>query len=255
MICFTEVRFTKNLIPSRSPQRTGLFQPFPSLQRSPRPASVPSSLSTKDQSLCKANHKDKRLLLALQNNGSQYSTLKWSQEVAHTFSQWFSHGTITNHTWVALSCLISVLWHLWGFNVYRSVSLVDRSEYPTLVYDMDQWIFLNGLVGVDFIALNHPYSRYGASAKICTSGRSRLGPKRSATLQWSDLTLQWLSLTTQWLDQRLSSLGDDSQTVYPWFRTVRASSKNPSSQLITFGLKQINKDTRSTNYSRTVHDL
>jgi hypothetical protein len=44
---------------------TGLFQPFPSLQWSPRPASV-LSLSTKDQSLHKANHKDKGLLLALQ---------------------------------------------------------------------------------------------------------------------------------------------------------------------------------------------
>jgi hypothetical protein len=31
---------------------------------------------------------------------------------------------------------------------------------------------LNGLVGVDFIALNHPYSGYGASTKICTSGQS-----------------------------------------------------------------------------------
>jgi hypothetical protein len=65
----------------------GLFQPFLSLQRSPRSASVPSSLSTKDQSLRKANHKDKGLLLALQNNGSRYSMLKLSQEVAHTFSQ------------------------------------------------------------------------------------------------------------------------------------------------------------------------
>jgi hypothetical protein len=59
----------------------GIFQPFPSLQRSPRPASVPSSLSTKDRNLRKANHKDKGLLLALQNNGSQYPTLKLSQEV------------------------------------------------------------------------------------------------------------------------------------------------------------------------------
>jgi hypothetical protein len=105
-------------------------------------------------------------------NGSQNSTLKWSQEVAHTFSQWFSQGTITKRTRVALSCLISLLWHLWGFDVHRSVALVDRSEYPTLVYEMDQWILLNGLVGVAFIALNHPYSRWGASARNCTGGRS-----------------------------------------------------------------------------------
>jgi hypothetical protein len=31
--------------------------------------------------------------------------------------------------------------------VYRSVALVDRSEYPTLVYEMDQWIHLNGWLG------------------------------------------------------------------------------------------------------------
>jgi hypothetical protein len=48
--------------------------------------------------------------------------------------------------------------------VYRSVALVDRSEYPTLVYNMDQSINVNGLVGVPFIASNHPYSRYALLA-------------------------------------------------------------------------------------------
>jgi hypothetical protein len=56
--------------------------------------------------------------------------------------------------------------------VYRSVALVDRREYPTLVYEMDQSMLVNGLVGVAFIALNHPYSRWGASARKCTGGRS-----------------------------------------------------------------------------------
>jgi hypothetical protein len=31
---------------------------------------------------------------------------------------------------------------------------------------------MNGLVGVAFIALNHTYSRWGASARNCTGGRS-----------------------------------------------------------------------------------
>jgi hypothetical protein len=31
---------------------------------------------------------------------------------------------------------------------------------------------MNGLVGVAFIALNHPYSRCGASDRNCTGGRS-----------------------------------------------------------------------------------
>jgi hypothetical protein len=33
-------------------------------------------------------------------------------------------------------------------------------------------ILVNGLVGVAFIALNHPYSRWGASARKYTGGRS-----------------------------------------------------------------------------------
>ena len=55
--------------------------------------------------------------------------------------------------------------------MYRSVALVHRSEYPTLVCEMDQLMLVNGLVGVAFIAFNHPYSRWGASARNCTSGR------------------------------------------------------------------------------------
>jgi hypothetical protein len=85
--------------------------------------------------------------------------------------------------------------------VYRSVALVDRSEYPTLVYDMDQMNYMNGLVGVAFIVLNHPYSRWGASSRNCTADGLRLGPGRSATLQWSILTSQRIHLT----DQRLSA--------------------------------------------------
>jgi hypothetical protein len=33
-------------------------------------------------------------------------------------------------------------------------------------------MLVNGLVGVAFIALNHPYSCWGASAKKCIGGRS-----------------------------------------------------------------------------------
>ena len=39
MICFTEVRFQRTLSLLRWSQRPGLFQPFPSLHRSQRPAS------------------------------------------------------------------------------------------------------------------------------------------------------------------------------------------------------------------------
>jgi hypothetical protein len=56
--------------------------------------------------------------------------------------------------------------------MYRSVALVDRSEYPTLVYEMDQLISMNGLDGVAFIALNHPCSRWVTSARNCTGGQS-----------------------------------------------------------------------------------
>jgi hypothetical protein len=40
MICFTEVRFLKTYSPLRWSQRSGLFQPFPSLKRSLRPSEL-----------------------------------------------------------------------------------------------------------------------------------------------------------------------------------------------------------------------
>jgi hypothetical protein len=45
-------------------------------------------------------------------NASQNSTLKWSQDVAHAFSQWFSQCIRAKLTRVALFCLIALLWHL-----------------------------------------------------------------------------------------------------------------------------------------------
>jgi hypothetical protein len=83
----------------------------------------------------------------------------------------------------------------------------------------------------------------------------RLGPKQSATLQRLDLTMQRLCLTTQRLDQQLSFLGDDTRTVCPWSQTVRAGSKNPFAQLVTFRLNQTFTCERSVNYSGTVRPL
>jgi hypothetical protein len=40
MICFTEVRFLQTYSPLRWSQGPGLFQPFPSLKRSPRPSEL-----------------------------------------------------------------------------------------------------------------------------------------------------------------------------------------------------------------------
>jgi hypothetical protein len=45
MICFTEVRFLQTYSPLRWSQRPGLFQPFPSLKRSPRPSELPFLIS------------------------------------------------------------------------------------------------------------------------------------------------------------------------------------------------------------------
>jgi hypothetical protein len=57
-----------------------------------------------------------------------------------------SHIPFHKHAQVALSYLIFFR-HLWGFDVYRSVALVDRSEYPTLMYGMDKWIIWMGWLG------------------------------------------------------------------------------------------------------------
>jgi hypothetical protein len=86
-------------------------------------------------------------------------------------------------------------------------------------------MLVNGLVGVAFIALNHPYSRWGASARICTGGQS-------ATLQRSILT----SSTDTYDRSTAICLGDTMRTVHPWSRTVRASFIIPSAQLVTFRL-------------------
>jgi hypothetical protein len=40
VICFTEVRFLQTYSPLRWSQRPVLFQPFPSLKRSPRPSEL-----------------------------------------------------------------------------------------------------------------------------------------------------------------------------------------------------------------------
>jgi hypothetical protein len=42
VICFTEVRFLQTYSPLMCSQRSGLFQPFPSLKRSPRPSELSS---------------------------------------------------------------------------------------------------------------------------------------------------------------------------------------------------------------------
>jgi hypothetical protein len=45
VICFTEVRFLQTYSPLRWSQRPGIFQPFPSLKRSPRPSELFSSIN------------------------------------------------------------------------------------------------------------------------------------------------------------------------------------------------------------------
>jgi hypothetical protein len=85
--------------------------------------------------------------------------------------------------------------------VYRNVALVDRSEYPSLVYNMDQWINLNGLVGVPFIASNHPYSRYAMSA-CSTHGRRSVAWARTVHDPLNGRfwhRSQQIHLTDQWL--------------------------------------------------------
>jgi hypothetical protein len=82
-----------------------LFQPFPSLQRSPRPMSVSSSLSTKDQSLRKANHKDKRLLLALHECESKLHAQMITRGSTHFLLRILIRHYRSTHT-SSFSCLI-----------------------------------------------------------------------------------------------------------------------------------------------------
>jgi hypothetical protein len=110
---------------------------------------------------------------------------------------------------------------------------------------------VNGLVGVAFIALNHPYSRWAHLLEIALADGPRLGPGRSMTLQRLILT----SSTDTSNRSTAICLSDTTRTVRPWSRTVRTSSKIPFAQLVTFGLNQVFTCGLSVNYSRTVHAL
>jgi hypothetical protein len=91
-------------------------------------------------------------------------------------------------------------------------------------------------VGVEFIALNHPYNRWAHLLEIALADGPRLGPGRSATLQWSILTSSTNTSDRSMVRSTVICLGDTMRTVCPWSRTVRASSVIPFAQLVTFGL-------------------
>jgi hypothetical protein len=249
VICFTEVRFIKNLIPVEESTKNGSFSTL---------SLSPTVTKTGECSFLFLNKRPKYLqgqpqwqgaLTSFTMNGSQNSMFKWSQEVAHTFSQWFSQGTIANHTVEALSCLFSLLWHLWGFDVYRSVDLVDRSEYPTLVMIYGSVKQCEWAGWVPFIASNHPYSLCQVCLFCALADGPRLEPGQSATLSTigSDISMDTLDIPMA--RSTTICLSDITQMVYPWSWTVRTSSKNPFAQLVTFELKQINTGGQSTNYS------
>jgi hypothetical protein len=66
---------------------------------------------------------------------------------------------------------------------------------------------MNGLVGVAFIASNHPYSRYGASARNCTGG---LSAARAQTVH--DPPTVRSDITTVMSDNPMAR----SMVVFPW---------------------------------------
>jgi hypothetical protein len=104
MICCIEVRFTKSLL-LIDDSTTVLFQPFFSLSNVTKTNWSFLLCQSRDLSLHKAFHKDKRLSLALQMNGNQNFTHKWSQEAAHTLFLCILIRTITQRR-VVISCLI-----------------------------------------------------------------------------------------------------------------------------------------------------
>jgi hypothetical protein len=117
-----------------------------------------------------------------------------------------------------------------------------------------KWIneYLNGLVGVAFIALNHPYSRWGASARNCTSGRSAARARTVCNPPTADLTSSTDTSDRSMARSTAICLGDTMRTVRPWSWTAGVSSIIPLAQLVTFGLNQVFTCGWSVNYSRTV---
>jgi hypothetical protein len=95
--------------------RTSLFQPFPSLHRSPKDRRA--LLLLKDHSRSRKDHHTLWCLLlaftSLQNFGGSSMRVKTPRandhkDVAHTISQWISQGTSAKLNWVALFCLLSL---------------------------------------------------------------------------------------------------------------------------------------------------
>jgi hypothetical protein len=116
-------------------------------------------------------------------------------------------------------------------------------------------MLVNGLVGVAFIALNHPYSRWAHLPEIALADGPRLGPGRSATLQRTILTSSTDTSDRSTARSTAICLGDTMRTVRPWSRTVLASSIIPFAQLVTFGLNQVFTCGWSMNYSWTVRTV
>jgi hypothetical protein len=110
-------------------------------------------------------------------NGSQNSTLKWSQDVAHTFSQWISQGTIAKLTRVALFCLISLCGTCIACGCLNLVYKIDQwmevvgRAWICQLYDLECCLgslSLKWPVGVVFIATNHLV----AIGEGCCDGRT-----------------------------------------------------------------------------------
>jgi hypothetical protein len=112
-------------------------------------------------------------------NGSQNSMLKWSQDVAHTFSQWFSQGTIAKHTRVALFCLISFCGTCEAL-LWPKSCVWDRSmngggweglNMSTICFGMLLGIpHLEMACWGDFYRLQPPYGRWTESDNFLSTG-------------------------------------------------------------------------------------
>ena len=99
--------------------RTGLFQPFPSLPITQGSAS--SSSSQGSLSIPQGPPQSLVSLASFYKPPTLWRKFEWEsktpranehKDVAHTISQWISQGARAKLNWVALNCLLSLLWHL-----------------------------------------------------------------------------------------------------------------------------------------------
>jgi hypothetical protein len=189
VICFTEVRFLQTYSPLRWSQRPGLFQPFPSLKRSPRPSELLFSINRDTKSLQGPPH-NWCLLPWLQLSWEQERKKKKSDPSART--QMNTIVSLTSHY------LIGMIFGFGrGFDLFVCVLewSLELLYWMQWLKNLDPWSVVVGGI----YSPNHQSGRwegllsYGApdTVRYASHVTQPLGFDHSSSDKWGHQTVQW----------------------------------------------------------------